>query len=72
MAQREFKEFFLEEYDVGICDDAVYRECIGFLVGMEVFTEGEAKSRLSQCITVLRASQTFIRVSNRYRAVLPP
>jgi hypothetical protein len=66
-----FREWFLEEYDVGIFDDAAYRECIAFLIGMALSTEGEAHAHLSRCIDALRASRAFIEVSSRCKVVLP-
>lgn len=66
-----FREWFLEEYTVGIYDDAAYRECIAFLIGMAQAAEGEPYQHLSKCIDVLRASRAFIEVSDRYKVVLP-
>lgn len=66
-----FREWFLEEYDVGIYDDAAYRECISFLIGLAINTEGEAHAHLSRCIDLLRASRSFIEVSDRCKVVLP-
>lgn len=66
-----FREWFLEEYDVGTFDDAAYRECIAFLIGMALSTEGEAHAHLTRCIDVLRASRAFIEVSDRCKVVLP-
>ncbi len=66
-----FRNWFLQEYDVGIHDDAAYRECIAFLIGMALSTEGEAHAHLSRCIDLLRSSRAFIDVSDRCKVVLP-
>ncbi len=66
-----FREWFLEEYDIGIFDQARYNECISFLIGLAHGSEGQVHSHLSQCIDVLRASRAFIEVSDRCKVALP-
>lgn len=66
-----FREYFLEEYDIGICDSARYNECISFLIGLAHGSDGQVNAHLSMCIDTLRASRAFIEVSDRCKVVLP-
>jgi hypothetical protein len=66
-----FREYFLEEYDIGIFDSSRYNECISFLIGLAHGSEGQVNVHLSMCIDALRASRAFIEVSDRCKVVLP-
>lgn len=66
-----FREWFLEEYDMGIADQARYNECISFLIGLAHGADGQVASHLSMCIDVLRSSRAYIEVSDRCKVVLP-